>query len=151
MRHGHDIYEVDGEIVGRQSPSDTRAIDILAITKDRKELLVVELKKGPASDVLVAQIQRYIGYVLGELAEDGQSVKGVIIDWSEGLRIKRDLQVANNMDFYRYEVSFKFNKEQIWVVNMTTTNSPNNNLSPWKPGQSGNPSGRPRGTRDLAG
>ena len=34
---------------------------------------------------------------------------------------------------------------------MTTANNPNNNLSPWKPGQSGNPSGRPRGTRDLAG
>ena len=34
---------------------------------------------------------------------------------------------------------------------MPTANSPENNLSPWKPGQSGNPSGRPRGTRDLAG
>ena len=34
---------------------------------------------------------------------------------------------------------------------MTTANSPENNLSPWRPGQSGNPSGRPRGTRDLAG
>ena len=34
---------------------------------------------------------------------------------------------------------------------MTTANNPNNNLSPWQPGQSGNPSGRPRGTRDLAG
>ena len=34
---------------------------------------------------------------------------------------------------------------------MTTANNPSNNLSPWKPGQSGNPSGRPRGTRDLAG
>jgi len=33
---------------------------------------------------------------------------------------------------------------------MTTTNNANNNLSPWQPGQSGNPSGRPRGTRDLA-
>jgi len=33
---------------------------------------------------------------------------------------------------------------------MTTANNPNN-LSPWQPGQSGNPSGRPRGTRDLAG
>ena len=33
---------------------------------------------------------------------------------------------------------------------MTTANNPNNNLSPWKPGQSGNPSGRPKGTRDLA-
>jgi hypothetical protein len=34
---------------------------------------------------------------------------------------------------------------------MTTANNSENNLSPWKPGQSGNPSGRPRGTRDLAG
>ena len=34
---------------------------------------------------------------------------------------------------------------------MTTTNNANNSLSPWKPGQSGNPSGRPRSTRDLAG
>ena len=34
---------------------------------------------------------------------------------------------------------------------VTTANNPNNNLSPWQPGQSGNPSGRPRGTRDLAG
>ena len=34
---------------------------------------------------------------------------------------------------------------------MTTANNPYNNLSPWKPGQSGNPSGWPRGNRDVAG
>ena len=34
---------------------------------------------------------------------------------------------------------------------MATGNNANNNLSSWKPGQSCNPSGRPRGTRDLAG
>jgi len=32
---------------------------------------------------------------------------------------------------------------------MTSANSPNNNLSPWQPGQSGNPGGMPKGTRDL--
>jgi len=34
---------------------------------------------------------------------------------------------------------------------MTTGNSPNNKLSPWQPGKSGNLTGRPKGTRDLAG
>ena len=34
---------------------------------------------------------------------------------------------------------------------MTTANNQENNLTPWQPGQSGNPTGRPRGTRDLAG
>jgi len=34
---------------------------------------------------------------------------------------------------------------------MTTGNSASNHLSPWQPGQSGSPSGRPKGTRDLAG
>jgi hypothetical protein len=34
---------------------------------------------------------------------------------------------------------------------MTTANNSENNLSPWQPSQSGNPSGRPKGTRDLAG
>ena len=34
---------------------------------------------------------------------------------------------------------------------MTTANSSENSLRPWKPGQSGNPNGRPKGTRDLAG
>ena len=44
-------------------------MDILAISKDQKELLVVELKKGRASDVVVGQVQRYMGYALDELAE----------------------------------------------------------------------------------
>ena len=69
--------------------------------------------EGRASDVVVGQIQRYMGYVLGELAEEGQSVKGVIIALEDDLRIRRALQVANNIDFYRYEVSFKLNKEQV--------------------------------------
>ena len=53
-----DIYEEDGERVGQQFPTDTGPIDILAISKDRKALLVVELKKGRASDVVVGQLLR---------------------------------------------------------------------------------------------
>ena len=56
-------------MVGQQYPTDTGYIDILAVSKDNKELLVIELKKGRASDVVVGQIQRYMGYILEEIAE----------------------------------------------------------------------------------
>lgn len=104
---GYDIFEVDGEIVGQQYPSDTGPIDILAVSKDKKELLVVELKRGRASDAVVGQIQRYMGYVQDELTEPGQTVRGIIIAMEDDLRIRRALSVARDISFYRYEVSFK--------------------------------------------
>ena len=52
-----------------------------------------------------------MGYVLEELAEKGQTVKGVIIALEEDLRIKRALKVTQNIDFYRYQVSFKLFKD----------------------------------------
>jgi len=106
----YDVYEEDGEIIGRQFPSDTGPIDILAISKDKKSLLVIELKKGRASDHVVGQIQRYMGYVKDELAEANQQVKGIIIAHEDDLRIKRALSVANNIEFYRFQVSFKLIK-----------------------------------------
>lgn len=106
----YDIYEEDGEIVGQQYQTDTGPIDVLAISKDKKTLLVVELKKGRVSDNVVGQIQRYMGYVKEELAEDNQVVRGVIIGLDDDLRIKRALSVTNNIEFYRYQVSFKLFK-----------------------------------------
>lgn len=72
--------------------------------------MVIELKKGRASDNVVGQIQRYMGYVLEELAEDQQSVRGVIIALEDDLRIRRALKVTNNIDFYRYEIKFSLYK-----------------------------------------
>ena len=106
----YDIYEEDGEIVGQQYPSDTGPIDILAISKDKKELLVVELKKGRVSDIVVGQIQRYMGYVKEELAEEGQAVRGAIIAFEDDKKIKRALSVAPNIDFYTYKIQFKLEK-----------------------------------------
>ena len=106
----YDIYTEDGQLVGQQYPSDTGPIDILAISKDKKTLLVVELKRGRASDRVVGQIQRYMGYVKDELAEADQQVKGVIIALEDDLRIRRALSVAQNIEFYRYQLSFKLLK-----------------------------------------
>jgi restriction system protein len=106
-----DIYEEDGEMVGQQYPSDTGPIDILAISKDKKELLVVELKKGRVSDIVVGQVQRYMGYVKDELAEDNQTVRGVIIAFEDDIKIRRALSVTKNIDFYTYKVQFKLEKK----------------------------------------
>lgn len=77
-----------------------------AISKDKQELLVVELKRGCASDAVVGQIQRYMGYVLEEIAEDHQRVRGVIIALDDDKWIRRALQIAQGIEFYRYEVKF---------------------------------------------
>lgn len=102
----YDIYEEDGE-KAQQYPTDTGPLDILAISKDRARLLVIELKKGKASDAVVGQTLRYMSYVKEEMAEDSQEVFGVIIAHDDDNRIRRALAMTPNIKFYRYLVSFK--------------------------------------------
>ena len=106
----YDLLEIDGDLIGQQYPTDTGPIDILAVSKDKTELLVIELKKGRASDSVVGQIQRYMGYVADELAEASQTVRGIIIALDDDLRTRRALSVATNIEFYRYKVDFKLYK-----------------------------------------
>ena len=106
----YDIYKEDGEPFGKQYPTDTGPLDILAVSKDKKRLLVVELKKGRASDAVVGQTLRYMGYVQNELAEEGQTVHGAIIAHEDDQRIRRALSMTPNIVFYRYQVSFKLVK-----------------------------------------
>jgi len=103
----YDIYQEGGEILGKQYRTDTGRIDILAISKDGQEFLVIELKKGKSADGVVGQVQRYMGDVLEEIAEEGQTVRGVIIALEDDLGVKRALSVTSNIDFYRYRVDFK--------------------------------------------
>lgn len=106
----YDIFEEEGERVGQQYLTDTGPADILAVSKDRATLLVVELKKGRASDAVVGQVLRYMGYVQEELAEPGQQVRGVIIALEEDTRLRRALAMTPNIDLYHYQVSFKLLK-----------------------------------------
>lgn len=106
----YDLFNEDGELTGQQYPTDTGPIDLLAISKDKTKLLVVELKKGRASDSVVGQIQRYMGFVKEELAESGQSVEGIIIALEDDTRIRRALAVAPNISFYKYQINFKLIK-----------------------------------------
>ncbi|HBP86145.1 MAG TPA: DUF91 domain-containing protein [Nitrospiraceae bacterium] len=105
----YDIYEEDGE-KGQQYQTDTGPLDILAISKDKKQLLVVELKKGRASDAVVGQTLRYMSFVQEILAENDQTVHGIIIALKDDARIRRALAMVSNIQFYRYQISFKLVK-----------------------------------------
>lgn len=110
LSEAFSIYEEDGEPVGQQYATDAGPIDILAISKDRKRLLVVELKRGRASDVVVGQILRYMGYVKEQIAEPDQTVEGCIIALDDDKRLRWALLPVPSISFYRYQVSFKLVK-----------------------------------------
>jgi len=100
------IFEEEGEVVGQQYQTDSGPADILAVSHDGKRLLVVELKRGRASDVVVGQVLRYMGFVDSELAEPGQSVEGVIIALEDDPKLRRALRMVPSVRFMRYRVSF---------------------------------------------
>ena len=104
------IYEEDGEPSGQQYATDTGPIDILAISKDKKTLLVIELKKGKASDSVVGQILRYMDYVVEVLAEPDQTVRGIVIALDDDKKLRRALAMLSNVEFYSYKVDFKLVK-----------------------------------------
>lgn len=106
----YEIFAENGEAVGRQYQTDTGPMDILAISRDKSKLLVVELKRRRVSDSVVGQIQRYMGYVVEVLAQPNQEVHGVIIALEDDLKIQRALKVTRNIEFYRYVINFKLEK-----------------------------------------
>jgi restriction system protein len=101
------IFEEDGEPVGQQYATAAGPIDILAVSRDRKRLLVAELKRGRASDVVVGQILRYMGYVKEQIAEPDQVVEGAIIALENDQKLRWALAAVPNIKFYRYQVSFR--------------------------------------------
>lgn len=101
----YNIFSIDDVIVGQQFATDTGPIDILAQSKDGKELLVVELKRGRASDRVVGQILRYMSYI--KEIDESKIVKGVIIGTEDDLGLQRALSMVGNVSFLRYRVKFE--------------------------------------------
>jgi restriction system protein len=93
------IYEEDGEPVGQQYATDVGPIDVLAISKDKKRLLVVELKRGRASDVVVGQLLRYMGFVKEQVAEDDQTVEGAIIALEDDPKLRYALVAVPHITY----------------------------------------------------
>lgn len=101
----YNIYEN-----GRQFQTDTGPLDILALRNDKKEFLVLELKRDKASDIVVGQTLRYMGYVKNSIATNNENVKGCIIATEEDQGLKNALSVTPDIEFYKYQVNFFLNK-----------------------------------------
>ena len=106
----YSVYSDGDAMVGQQYQTDSGPIDILAVSKDNKSILVIELKRGRASDVVVGQLLRYMGYVKDELSEENQEVRGAIIALEEDPRLRQALKMLPFVEFYRYQISFKLEK-----------------------------------------
>lgn len=109
----YDIYRNEkGEQIGKQfSAFGKDRIDILAISKDRKTLLVIELKKGKGTDEVLGQVLRYMGHV-NTLKEDNQTVKGLIVAHEDNPRIRHALSMVQNVSFYTYKIQFSLTQVQ---------------------------------------
>jgi len=101
------IFEEEGEQKGQQYNTDAGIIDILAVSRDKKRILIIELKRGRVSDVVVGQVLRYMGYVREQIAESNQTVEGVIIGLEDDQKLKWAISSVPSISFYRYKIDFK--------------------------------------------
>lgn len=111
---GYDLIYEEGDLKSQQYPTATGAIDILAISQDKKTYLVIELKKGRSSDAVVGQILRYIHWVEDHLCQENkQQVKGAVVVLEPDQKLKYSIKGLKNIDLYTYQLKFQLNKEII--------------------------------------
>ena len=105
IEDGLKLFEEDG-INGVEFPVGGRFIDILATDSDGN-YVVIELKVSRGYDRVVGQLLRYMTWIKHNHAEDGQSIRGVIV----AREISEDLILAceavNNIKLFEYELSIK--------------------------------------------
>ncbi len=105
------LKDENGQIIAQQYSTEVGPIDILAIKRDKSELLIVELKKGRSGDAVVGQILRYITAVKNEVAEPGQKIRGVIITGTDDKKIRYALEPLGDLvDFMVYKIQFSLEK-----------------------------------------
>jgi len=102
-----ELYQ-DEENTGRQYQTPLGKIDLLAIDKENKQFVVIELKKGVSSDVVVGQILRYMGWVKENLRKDYKdyTVRGIIIAKEKDEKLEYALKMTPDVNLFIYKVSF---------------------------------------------
>lgn len=104
------IYQDDEGRHGRQYPTDAGTIDILG-RDSAGNYVVIELKKGKSSDMVVGQILRYMGWVREHLCKQEQRVRGIIICRDRDESLSYALSMIESVEVRLYRVSFQLIKE----------------------------------------
>jgi len=108
----YNILTEDGDIVGQQYVTPVGRIDLLCKSKDNKEWLILELKKGRSSDAVVGQILRYIGWIKENLAKPEQKVRGIIVLGEIDDKLRYSVKTTDNIEILTYSVSFQLKKDK---------------------------------------
>lgn len=87
---------------GRQYPTDVGVIDLLCRSKDG-DFVIIELKRGRISDVVVGQIARYMGWVRRELAGEHR-VRGIIVSHEADDRLNYAAAAFDTLKVVQYRV-----------------------------------------------
>ena len=101
------LYEEDGDPVGQQF--DTKVvgrIDLLCEDSASGALVVIELKRGRQSDVVVGQLARYMGWIKEHMA-NGKPVEGIILTRAYDERLRYSVKAVPGARVVRYETRFE--------------------------------------------
>ena len=74
--------------------------------------MIIELKRDQTSDQTIGQVLRYMGWVRKHLAQDNESVEGLIIARSSDEKLEYALAEVNSVNFMMYEVKFYLKKSE---------------------------------------
>jgi hypothetical protein len=98
----------DDDETGSEYATDIGWIDLLARHRKKSEWLVIELKRGQSSDETVGQVSRYMGWVKHNLAQKGDTVRGLIISRGTDLSLAYAIRGidTDKISVQNYEVEF---------------------------------------------
>ena len=97
----------EADAIAQQYVTEVGKIDILAQEAKTGNFVVIELKKGRESDVVVGQILRYMGWVQENLCKNDQTVSGLIICKDVDPKLEYALKMVKNVDLKLYRVKFE--------------------------------------------
>lgn len=100
----YDLIYEDGSLISQQYRTEIGPIDILAIDKESKNYVVIELKKNQTSDDTIGQLTRYMGWI--KEAKKDDNVHGIIIGGQPDKKLFYASKMVPNIELFLYEVNF---------------------------------------------